>query len=285
MTNYLLCMEKQAIWPIVEKVRAEVADFTIGFAILRTCGDTQDADVAGSGSLVTIGSIDGILTAAHVLRNLPDHGEVGIVRFPRARSFAQKPTINMGQAEKLTLAADVFGPEWPDIGFLRLSPEDVGGLKARNVFFNLGMRRDSVLADDQPNPPYFDGISGMIAERTTELPPELGRARVKGFHALYGLGCVVGEHESNGFDLFDFEVNYGPRTDSPYSYKGMSGGALWRVYCTKDDNGELSVVDKKVFGVAFYQSDLLDQKRIIICHGPRSVYGPLIEAIREKWPE
>ena len=59
---------------------------------------------------MTVGSVDGILTAAHVLENLPDHGEVGIVLFNRTSRFAQKLTIDMEQAEKLTIAADVFGP-------------------------------------------------------------------------------------------------------------------------------------------------------------------------------
>lgn len=61
----------------------------------------------------------------------------------------------------------------------------------------------------------------------------------------------------------------------------MSGGALWRVYFTKDGNDELSVVEKKVYGVAFHQSDVSDQKRIITCHGPKSVYGRLIEDIQK----
>ncbi len=278
-------MKKHEVEPLLEKISAEIADFIVGFALFRVHDGTEDADPAGSGTLVTVGSVDGILTAAHVLRNLPDQGEVGIVRFKRASWFAQKLTIDMEKAEKLTIAADVFGPEGPDLGFLRLSPEDVGALKARNVFFNLGMRRKAVLADDQPDPPYFDGVSGMIAEWTTDLPPEQGLARVKGFRSLYGVGLVVREHESNGFDLIDFEVTYGPGSDSPDSYGGMSGGALWRVYCTKGVDGQLSLVEKKVFGVAFHQSDLSDQKRIITCHGPRSVYGRLIEAIREKWPE
>ena len=278
-------MDKHAISPILEKVSTEIADFTVGFAKLRTCGDTPDVDPAGSGSLVTVGSVHGILTAAHVLVNLPDQGGVGLVRFPRAPSVAQKQMIDMGYAEKLTISADAFGSQGPDLGFLRLSPKDVGTLKARNIFFNLGTRQKSVLAGDQPDPQYFDGISGMIAEWTTDLPSEQRLARVKGFRALYGVGLVVGEHESNGFDLLHFEVTYGPGSDSPDNYAGMSGGALWRVYCTKDDDGQLSVVDKKVYGVAFHQSDLSDQKRIITCHGPRSVYGSLIEAVREKWPE
>ncbi len=125
----------------------------------------------------------------------------------------------------------------------------------------------------------------MIAEWTTDLPPEERGTREKGFHTLFGVGMVVGKRESNGFDLFDFEVTYEPGSVSPDSFEGMSGGALWRVYCTKDDDGQPSVAEKKVFGVAFHQSDISNQKRIITCHGPRSVYGPLIDAVREKWPE
>ena len=278
-------MKKHDISPILPVVSAEVADFTVGFATLRTCGGTQDADPAGSGALVTVGSVHGILTAAHVLKHLPDQGEVGLVRFPRVQSGTQRLTIDMGQVEKLTLAADAVGPEGPDLGFLRLSPMDAEAINARNVFFNLEIRRKSVLAGENPDLQCFDALSGMIAERTTDLPPEEWGTRVKGFHALFGVGMVVGERESNGFDLLDFEVTYRAGSVSPDSYHGMSGGALWRVYCTKDDDGQPSVSEKKVFGVAFHQSDISNQKRIITCHGPRSVYGRLIDAVREKWPE
>ena len=278
-------MEQRDIEPILEKVSAEIADFTVGFATLKNRGGAQDVDPAGSGSLVSVDSVSGILTAAHVLANLPDHGEVGLVRFPKTQAgAAQRLTIDMGQVQTLTIGTSPFDHEGPDLGFLRLSPEQVGTLLARgNVFYNLGMRRDSVLNSNQPIPPYFDGLSGMVAEQTTDLPREHGAARVKGFFALYGVGLVVREHEANGLDLLDFEVTYGPGSESPDSYGGMSGGALWRVICNRDDVGQLSVADKKVFGVAFHQSAITDQKRIITCHGPRSVYGPLIDAIRERW--
>jgi len=47
-------MEKHEILPVLEKVSADIADFSVGFATLRTCGGTQDADPAGSGALVTV---------------------------------------------------------------------------------------------------------------------------------------------------------------------------------------------------------------------------------------
>ncbi len=150
-------MKKDDIRSILPVVSDEVADFTVGFATLSTSGGRQDADPAGSGALVTVRSVRGILTAAHVLKRLPNQGEVGLVRFPRVQSVTQRLTIDMGHAEKLTLAADVNGPEGPDIGFLRLSPVDAETINARNVFFNLGKRQASVLADHQPDLSYANG--------------------------------------------------------------------------------------------------------------------------------
>lgn len=278
-------MEKHEAEPIIEKMCAEVASFIVGFALISVRQGAQDADVAGSGTLVTVGPVHGILTAAHVLRNLPDEGEVGIAQFRPGTGFLHKKTITMEYAEKLTIAGDVDGPEGPDLGFLRLSRQDVGALEAHGVFFNLEKRRTSVLAGDQPGTRYFDGISGTVAEWTTDLPAERGFHRVKVFRSLYGVGNVVSEHGSNAFDILEFEVSYDSECESPISYQGVSGGALWRAYCHDGDDGQLSLSSKLVFGVAFHQSPIFENKRIITCHGPRSIYGPLIEAIREKWPE
>ena len=277
-------MTKIDISPVLEAVPADVADFTVGFArITEDITGLQDADPAGSGVLVTVGSIYGVLTAAHVLRCLPDYGEIGLVRFPSNSSAIQRKTIDMGYAEKLMIASNANGPEGPDLGFLRLSSVDAADIAARNVFFNLESRRESVLADKHPHLPCFDALSGVVAEWTTTQTLEQPQARRKTFTALFGVGLVVRAHESNGFDLLDFEVTYGPGSASPESYGGMSGGGLWRVYCTKDEDGQPSVAEKKIFGVAFHQSEISNQRRIITCHGPRSVYGPLIDAIREKW--
>lgn len=267
---------------LLEQVTEETADFSVGFVLLSKQDDVWDAYPAGSGALVAVGSTHGILTAAHVLEKLPNQGEVGIVRFPRSKSSAQKLAINMEMAEKLMIGAKNIGPEGPDLGFLRLPPDDVMTFQARNVFFNLEKRRKSVLSDDEPGPPYFDGISGTVAEWTTDLPAEHGFSRTKGFQAMLGIGLVEREHEVNDFDLLDFEVTYERTTTTPDSLGGMSGGALWRFYCTKSNDGQLTLSDKKIFGVAFYESDKVDRKRIITCHGPKSIYGTMIDAIREK---
>lgn len=278
-------MEKHQVELIIEQASAEIASFIVGFVLVTVHQGAEDACVAGSGTLVTVGRVHGILTAAHVLKNLPDRGVVGIVQSRPDSWFLHRITINMEHAEKLTIAANGFGPEGPDLGFLRLPWQVASVLETRGVFFNLAKRQTSVLAGDQPSTRYFDGISGTVAEWTTDLPPEHSFHRVKGFRSLYGVGNVVGESESSGFDLLDFEVSYGPESKSPDSYQGISGGALWRAYLDENDGGLLSLSSKLLFGVAFHESAVSDCKRVITCHGPKGVYGHLIDAVSERWPE
>ncbi len=49
-----------------------MAAYTIGFAKLEILGCIEDAVCASSGTLVSVGKVRGILTAAHVLAALPD---------------------------------------------------------------------------------------------------------------------------------------------------------------------------------------------------------------------
>jgi hypothetical protein len=214
----------------IETLSTEIADYSVGFVTLSRRDGFEDAHPAGSGSLVTVGPIHGILTAGHVLTELPDNGSVGLVRFPRTPS-AQKLVIEMGHCEKLVISGNQYGPEGPDLGFLNLSPIAGGSLKAVNSFFNLSKRRDSILADSLPDAGRcFDGLAGVIAEWTMDLPPERGLTRVKRFNALFGVGPAAKPHFANGYDLLDFEVTYGPGSESPLRRSRKSGlrHKVWR---------------------------------------------------------
>ncbi len=270
--------------PLLGIVANSVASFSIGFAKLRVIGKQEDATLAGSGALVTVGPIRGILTAAHVLEELPDRGQVGLIRFT-TNPVLQKQSIDMYLTDRLTIGGEHNGADGPDIGFLRLASHQAAALDATNVFFNLSKREESVLADNHPSAKSFAGVCGVIDKWTTEEPAGgSGFDRLKAFRGLFGVGVVAGTRESGGYDLIDFLTTYEENSKAPYSYKGMSGGALWRVYVTTASDGQPSVLDKRIFGVAFHESDLVDGKRTVWCHGPKSVYGVLVQEIRKKWP-
>ena len=56
----------------------EVTHFAAGFVRIEAHDNKERGVSAGSGTLVSVGSVHGILTAAHVLEALPRSGEVGI---------------------------------------------------------------------------------------------------------------------------------------------------------------------------------------------------------------
>jgi hypothetical protein len=70
-------MEKVDI-KIDDALSDQINNSAVGFLKFRDNG--QEADVAGSGTFVQLGKIKGILTAGHVIDNLPETGQVGLVR-------------------------------------------------------------------------------------------------------------------------------------------------------------------------------------------------------------
>src|SRR5438132_424110 len=94
------------------------------------------------GGAFVAGSGFPLLTAAHVLQNLPNRGEVALLLFPGNERRLQKQTIDMALADKVMLAAATFGSSGPDLGFLRLPEVNVENLRATNSFCSISDRRD-----------------------------------------------------------------------------------------------------------------------------------------------
>ena len=265
------------------QVSREISDYTIGLAKLTVHDRVEDATCAGSATLVNIGQVYGLLTAAHVLEDaLPKKVDVGIILF-RDRSL-QKQVVKMENAEQLIIRGHKFGPNGPDLGFMRLPQENVGWLKATNSFCNLTRARDQVLAHKVPAPNYVDAIIGMIDELTKEVAVAQPLRRAKSFSAIFCNGQVRKERNKNGYDVLDIAVTAYPDFELPDSFEGMSGGALWRIYFIEKDNSP-SIIEKRLIGVPFHQSQDEDGAKIISCHGPTGIYRALIDEIIKKWPD
>jgi hypothetical protein len=156
-----------------------MAAYTIGFVKLEVHKNVEDAIGSGSGTLVSVGKVRGILTAAHVLDNLPDQGEVGIVEYRGQTIHYRKRTIEMANTTKIVLRGDAFGPDGPDLGFLRLAPDSVGWFEAIGSFYNL-LKHRSDESGAAPSPDSTDAVVGMIDERTKDLPGERPRDAGRG---------------------------------------------------------------------------------------------------------
>ncbi len=247
-----------------------MANYTVAF--VKIVGNEDDVRPAGSGTLVSAGGSYGILTADHVLETLPRNGEFGLV-LPSVRKDppVHRCLVDVQNIQKLTIGKASQDNNGPDLGLIVLGHHDYSWLQARKSFYNLERRREQMLSDPPVNKFGLWYVSGMAAERTSDLPPERSFTRVKGFHGLCCDGEVTAERTKGPYDYFDFEVKYHDEYDGPQSFEGFSGGGLWQIVL-KEASGKLHISEILLSGVAFYQSDRVDDIRTIYCHGRKSVY-------------
>ena len=117
-----------------EQISKETALYSVGFVTVSFKGTVEEAVCAGSGTLVTVGSQFGILTAAHVIEALPKDGEVGLVVGIEDPAKFQRQTIRMEHTDSVMMRGRKSSQAGPDLGFLRLPEETIGWLRARGSF-------------------------------------------------------------------------------------------------------------------------------------------------------
>jgi hypothetical protein len=266
----------------LEDIAGELANFSTSFVNLDVHNEQADAGLGGSGILIFAGGKHAILTADHVLGYLPKRGEVGLVfstmYSPQVHSF----TIDMAWTEKITIARGSTDFDGPDIGILLIPAPIASRIMVYKSFYNLSKRRDQILSC---TPLIENGIwflCGMPVEWTKDSPPVYGFQRVKEFRGICGVGIVTIEAEKKNFDYLTFEVKYNETYESPQDFKGMSGSGLWHIIVGKSEDGDPIVNDKILSGVAFYQSDIENGCRKIICHGRKSIYGAVVDTLEKQ---
>ena len=261
-------------------LRTEVASNLIDFLVMFTQDKDPDETLLGSGTLVSIDNTRAILTADHVLKKIEQPaGNVRLLfptRFDNPQRFGPKSStaIPMKYLEKRTIGRGSQQDSGPDLGLLVLP----GPIASRFVpstknYYNLSMRHGRVMR----SPRAIDTGLWVLAGASAELEKETsnsgsGFAKVKAQCALLGLGCVTREYTQDDFDYLEFQANYKGRYEGPGGFGGCSGGGLWHLLLEKNATGEVIIKEKILSGVAFHESGLNDHKRIVKCHGRKSIY-------------
>lgn len=256
-----------------------IINYLIGIVRIIETERKEDAVLIGSGTLVDINGIFGILTAQHVIDALPSHGNLGFI----VSEQLHRPSIE-AQALVHTRIAKGSNPSiGPDLGFIKLPNTIIGLLKARKSFYNLSKSRERILHAPPDNDLGLWCLSGIPDEKTLTEGPSRGFETVKGFLEFCGFGGVSNYHILGEFDYFDFDVFYNERTQSPISFGGVSGGGLWQVLIAQDEKGRVILKESILSGVAFYQSPLVDSKRVIKCHGRGSIYNQAYNRVEREF--
>lgn len=276
-------ISKSAFRALLESAVLTLNDYSIGFVLPKTGRDVLDAELGGSGTLVSIDEVHGILTARHVIEHLRKSDQIGLV-LPSPGTNPYNNVFRTDECSDLSFCCQGWPADGPDLGILIPSPPVLSSLRAKKSFYNLSKRQERMLHKPERLEHGFWVLSGFAGEWTGDGSPQGGFQRVKFFKGMYGEGKVTEEYNRDDFDYLVFEALYNELYESPNSYGGYSGGALWH-FLVKPDGDKLQVADRLLSGVAFYQSEKKTDgsghvTREITCHGRRSVYQALIDKVR-----
>jgi len=215
--------------PAFAQAREKIRWYVIGFVLLSVRGNAEAVESAGSGTLVTINGVRGVLTAAHVVDAISEQQEIGIVRFHGSATALQKLKLPMEHVGDVRLGQQPWSSKGPDLAFLTLPPDIAGSLAATNNFYNLSAKRAKALNSEFPAGKHFSCIAGVVHERTITTPlPDIAANKAL-FEALCEPGAVSNQRIEDGFDLMDFDAAPHDEGAGPRSYGGVSGAALWRL--------------------------------------------------------
>jgi hypothetical protein len=254
--------------------------YTAGF--MRV--DDNTAEPLGSGTLMQIGEIRGILTAAHVLKHMQERvkhcDRFGLMTFPVSSKNTYTVAIDLSVTVPIVFGCEPFGPTGPDLAFLRVPSDLLGTVSAYASFVNFE-RHSLPLVETAGLGIRVDMVAGIVAGKAD--PSVKDKEVIKmAVPALATEGKAVGEPDAHGFDLLRFVPDQDPTL--PKSYRGTSGGGLWHLIVELNEDGKCRLAQKRLIGVAFYEARQGDQLHII-CHGPHGIYQQLFEEIQKRWPD
>jgi hypothetical protein len=261
-----------------------LSNFLVGLVELLADQGYANGELGGSGSLVRIDDVCGILTARHVITHLAKQKFVGLILPNVGVGKLHNVSFKIDDCRRIEIGNDDTDEQsGPDLALLVPPPNIVSELQGRQSFYSLTKGRERALKGPPPVDHGIWVLSGFAGEWTEEKAPARGFYRTKGFRGQHGVGIVKDEREKGDFDYQTFEALYDSHYEGPDSYGGYSGGGLWQVLA-KPVGTEVIVSDVILSGVAFYQSPKLTKNgritREIHCHGRRSIFESLVQKVR-----
>ncbi len=243
-----------------EQIVRTVGVHTVALLTISRSREGEVLDLGGTGTLVSMANSHFILTAAHVWEErLKSASDIGITLKEDIDHCCRV------RVEVVTPCALLRPEEWnewgPDLVFLKIPDNLIGGIEAFQSFYRLDTERARIQAD---------GIEVRIL---------MGAPHVSGkftpIHAdlnINGMFVDVNAqpYSKGEFDFIDLKEDL-RLPGIPQNFGGMSGGGLWQAQIY--ESSETAKIDWSwtLLGVAFHQSDVVDNHRTIRCHGPQSI--------------
>jgi hypothetical protein len=215
----------------------------------------NNATHIGSGTLISIGEIYGILTAQHVINELSNGCHLGLtigregqeVNFSIPKTYLNIIDVGIPKEEE-------YGP---DLSFVFIPPVHVSTIKATKYFFPILIDQERALKDSTPKEGVWC-ICGSPEVMTLEETSEQFN-KVLSFCNYCGIGGIPNYFHKNGYDYCEIAVDYRQSNNIPQKFNGISGGGLWQIVLESE-----KILKPKSYtfsGVVYWQSPKEDDFR------------------------
>lgn len=254
-----------------ELLLPHVRQFTIGFVLT----DPPAPKVLGSGVLLSVGNVSGILTCAHVADEYRLRTEIGLLRFSRD-GILQMQKLMLEGTTTIVMATDDIGKNSNafDLAFTRLPEQDVATLNATCAFLNSDLNMKKFTSGEPSHSAHVDAVFGLVDE-FSGMPIAEGGYVTTPMQGVLTPGHI--KERKNGAMTLECMADNIPQL--PKCFGGTSGGGLWRMYLNQGDDGSYKEVQTRLCGVASFQRDATH----IVCQGIERLDQELIPAIRRQW--
>lgn len=259
---------------------AHISSRTVGFVSI----DASIPRPLGSGTLVRCRSTQGILTCGHVLVELPNDSDFGIVQFGLPQGSDQR--VRISGETTVTNAVTFYAPplkkDGPDLAFVPIPLAVFADLEARGSVLNLDLGIQKAPTGRPDDAEVLEAVGGIIGQMT-QPATTVGNRSTLSVEGLVCPGSVIDAPRIGQWDQLHFKPQQQSESKLPTDYQGTSGGGIWRIYLQKDSNGGYTPIETRLIGVAYWQDEVAGSLGII-GHGPISVYDHLLAAIYRRWP-
>lgn len=279
--------ENLSLQKLSPELMAQVSE-ALAYPVIPLCPDGQQL---GSGILVEVDGVSGILTAEHVIFDKRFQTATGLWTTPhlhseetryKATTHFTSTNIKMDLLRYYPETPQLVSAEWgPDLAFLRIPKRTKfeESLRAVRNFYSLARDPNSRIQALSGKETIL-AVIGAPGKTTEDLSPtETHKRAILQVTTFLAAGF---EPKTRGeYDYFDVPVDYESGVKLPRSFIGVSGGAVWNLVNPQNpDMHEFQRADYVLTGIAFYQ-DLENPEPFIRSHGPRSLYAKFLPGLRE----
>ncbi|MCC5961474.1 MAG: hypothetical protein JJU08_19270 [Rhodobacteraceae bacterium] len=234
----------------------------------------QELRSCGSGTLVTFGSVSGILTAGHVWHHIATNESIGLCLFPPRQKQYQGLSLDMSECRgnvHSNYAPNNDEECGPDLAFIPLYGEKLSEIEAKvGSFYRLRGSCDYLHEGSAQNI-----LSGSIAEQ--DLPVERSERRCTiNINGRMSVGEIATVRACHDLSRVKFQESIDPDFPPVATWGGMSGGGLWKFRAQQLKSGKgagkFEVDTLRLIGVAYWQSPSDGVGvRHIHCHNERDI--------------